>query len=191
MKKIIVGITGASGSIYGKTMVEELLKLGIEVRVIFTDTGEQVFEYELGYSVKTWMNHLEKQHKSIKKEDNHNLFSGIASGSFRTDGMVVLPCSMGTLGEIASGTSKNLLTRSADVCLKERKKLVIVPREMPFNRIHLQNMLKLDEANAIIMSASPAFYHRPNSMEDLIYFVVGKIMDTLEIQHNLFNRWQD
>lgn len=191
MKKIIVGITGASGSIYGKRLVEELLKLGASVNVVVTDTGYEVFEYETGDSVGDWIHELEKQYEYIKEENPHNLFAGIASGSFRTDGMVIVPCSMGTLGEIAAGTSKNLLTRAADVCLKEHKKLIIVPREMPINRIHLQNMLKLDEAHAIIMPASPGFYHKPTTMEDLICFVVGKIMDTLELEHTLFDRWSD
>jgi 4-hydroxy-3-polyprenylbenzoate decarboxylase len=187
--RYIVGITGASGSIYGVRLVEELLKNGNEVHFIITDSGKKVLNFETEYTVELLMKHLEKLGGSIKLHDIDNLFASTASGSFKTDGMIILPCSMSTVGEIANGMSKNLLGRSADVCLKERRKLIIVPRETPFNTIHLRNMLSLSEAGGIILPAMPGFYHKPETIEDMIDFVVGKVMDSLGIENNLFRKW--
>lgn len=189
MSKYIVGITGASGSIYGIRLIEELLKSGNEVHIIITDSGKQVLNYETDYTVDLLIKHLEEFGSNIKIHDIDNLFAATASGSFKTDGMIILPCSMSTVGEIANGMSKNLLGRSADVCLKERRKLIVVPRETPFNTIHLKNMLSLTEAGAVILPAMPGFYHKPETIEDMIDFVVGKVMDTLGIENNLFKKW--
>lgn len=189
MSKYIVGITGASGSIYGIRLIEELLKSGNEVHIIITDSGKQVLNYETDYTVDLLIKHLKEFGSNIKIHDIDNLFAATASGSFKTDGMIILPCSMSTVGEIANGMSKNLLGRSADVCLKERRKLIVVPRETPFNTIHLKNMLSLTEAGAVILPAMPGFYHKPETIEDMIDFVVGKVMDTLEIENNLFKKW--
>lgn len=191
MKKVVVGITGASGSIYGKRLIEELLKRGIEISVIATLTGEEVFAYELGMSLRSWIQGLQEKNTHVKLEDIKNLFAGVASGSHSFDGMVIVPCSMGTLAEISNGLSKNLLTRAADVALKEKRKLLLVPRETPLNSIHLQNMLTLSQAGASILPAMPAFYHKPHSIEALTDFVVGKVLDQLSINNNLFKKWEN
>ncbi|MCZ0702795.1 4-hydroxy-3-polyprenylbenzoate decarboxylase [Natronobacillus azotifigens] len=189
MKKVVVGITGASGSIYAKTLIDELLKHEIHTHVIFTETGKKVMEYETESLVDSWIESLEKNFRHFTLEDNNNLFSGVASGSYSFDAAIILPCSMGTLAEISQGLAKNLLCRVADVAMKENRKLVIVPRETPLNAIHLENMLKLSRLGVSILPAMPGFYHRPTSMEDLIDFVVGKIFDHIGIENNLFDRW--
>jgi len=185
LKKYIVGITGASGSIYGIRLIEELLKAGNEVHIIITDSGKKVMKYE----TDSLLNRFKDSSSNIKVYDVENLFAPTASGSFKTDGMIIMPCSMSTLGEISNGVSKNLLGRSSDVCLKEKRKLIIVPRETPFNTIHLKNMINLSEAGAIILPAMPGFYHIPKSLEDIINFVVGKVLDALDIENNLFQKW--
>ena len=189
MSKYIVGITGASGSIYGIRLIEELLKAGNEVNIIITNSGSKVMNYETDYDIDLLLKHLEDFGSKVKLNHVDNLFAPTASGSFKTDGMIIIPCSMSSLGEISNGVSKNLLGRSADVCLKERRKLIIVPRETPFNTIHLKNMVNLSEAGAMILPAMPGFYHKPKSVEDLIDFVVGKVLDALDIKNNLFEKW--
>lgn len=189
MGKYIVGITGASGSIYGIRLIEELLRSGHEVHVIVTDSGKKVMKYETEYDMCGLLNRLEEHKDRIKTHEIDNLFAATASGSFKTDGMIIMPCSMSTLGEISNGVSKNLLGRSADVCLKERRKLIVVPRETPFGTIHLRNMLSLSEAGTVILPAMPGFYHKPESLNDTIDFVVGKVLDALDIENNLFKKW--
>ncbi|GAB6168129.1 UbiX family flavin prenyltransferase [Clostridium carnis] len=189
--KIVVGITGASGSIYAKRLIEELVLAGIQTNIVSTDTGKQVFNYELGLDLETWISSLKEKFNNVKLENNKNLFSGVASGSNKYDAVIIAPCSMGTLAEIANGLSKNLLCRAADVALKEGRNLVIVPRETPFNTIHLENMLKLSKVGATIIPAMPGFYHHPETMEDLVNFVVGKILDYLNIENKLFEKWED
>nr|WP_302598461.1 UbiX family flavin prenyltransferase [uncultured Cellulosilyticum sp.] len=188
--KLAVGITGASGSIYAKVLVEALLEQDIVVYVVMTETAKAVFQYELDETPEEWIERLSKANENqIFLEDNNNIFAGIASGSFGIDGMIVLPCSMGTLSDIANGSAKKLLTRAADVCLKERKKLIICPRETPLSRIHLKNMLAIDEAGGIILPAMPGFYHKPQTLEEIIKFVVGKVLDVMGISHDLFEKW--
>ncbi|EGC91089.1 UbiX family flavin prenyltransferase [Turicibacter sanguinis] len=189
MKKIVVGITGASGSIYAKRLIEELASKGYLVHVIATDKGKQVFKYELSLDLKQWIQELNQP--TVKLEDNHNLFAGVASGSHGFDAVIVMPCSMGTLAEISHGLSRNLLCRAADVALKEGRKLIIVPRETPFNTIHLENMCHLSKVGATIIPAMPGFYHHPQTLEDLVNFVVGKVLSYLNINHNLFKKWED
>jgi 4-hydroxy-3-polyprenylbenzoate decarboxylase len=191
MKKIIVGITGASGSIYSIRLIEELLKNDIAVYVICTETGKKVMKFETEIDINQWIQDLKQEFSNIHLEDINNLFSNVASGSFKFDAMIVLPCSMGTLGEISSGLAKNLLCRAADVALKENRRLIIVPRETPFNAIHLENMLKLSRLGVTILPAMPGFYHKPKTMEDLIDFVVGKVLDSLSIENKLFKKWGD
>ena len=191
MKKIVVGITGASGSIYAVRLVEELLKHGFFVHIICTENGKKVTEFETSIDINEWTQELKKKYNCIKLEDINDLFSGVASGSYKFDGMIILPCSMGTLAEISNGLSKNLLCRAADVALKENRKLIIVPRETPLNAIHLENMLKLSKLGVTILPAMPGFYHKPETMEDLINFVVGKILDSLSIENVLFKKWED
>lgn len=190
MKKIVVGITGASGSIYGKVLIEELLKRDIFVHVICTDNGSKVMEYETGINFNSWIENLKETYKNLALEDINNMFSSVASGSYKFHGVIIIPCSMGTLGEISNGITKNLLCRVADVAMKENRKLVIVPREAPFNAIHLENMLKLSRLGVTIMPAAPGFYHKPTAIEDLVNFMVGKILDHLDIENNLFEKWQ-
>ncbi|OEF97297.1 aromatic acid decarboxylase [Vulcanibacillus modesticaldus] len=192
-KKIIVGITGASGVIYGIRLIEELVKMGHKVHLMITDAGWQVLNQELGLSIDDKVSSLSE----YIKEFNSNIFyhhmrdfnAPIASGSYQADSMIVIPCSMGTLSKIAHGTSSNLLERAADVMLKEGKKLIIVPRETPLNNIHLENMLTLSKAGAKILPAMPGFYHNPSNIEELIDHLVGKALDLMGIPHSLFRRW--
>jgi len=182
--RIIVGITGASGAIYGVRLIEVLKGAGCEIHAVVSEPGWQVLEYECG---------LTRQDIADKVDflyDVHNIAACIASGSFKTDGMVVVPCSMRTLGSIANGIADNLLGRAADVMLKEGRKLILVPRETPFNAIHLENMLKLARLGVRIVPACPGFYHRPARLEEVIDMMVGKICDTIGVEHDLFTRWQ-
>lgn len=191
MKKIVVGITGASGSIYAKRLIEVLLNEEIYVNIVATEKGKQVFKYELSLDLDSWVKDLTRDYKNVKLENNDNLFAGVASGSNKYDAVIILPCSMGTLAEISHGLSKNLLCRAADVALKEGRKLIIVPRETPLNSIHLENMLRLSKLGAGIIPAMPGFYHHPTSMNDLVDFLIGKILDYLNINNKLFNKWED
>ncbi|MDZ5010427.1 UbiX family flavin prenyltransferase, partial [Clostridium perfringens] len=149
------------------------------------------FKYELALDLDSWVKELTKDYKNVKLEDNNNLFAGVASGSNKYDAVIILPCSMGTLAEISHGLSKNLLCRAADVALKEGRKLIIVPRETPLNSIHLENMLRLSKLGVGIIPAMPGFYHHPTSMNDLVDFLIGKILDYLNINNKLFNKWED
>ena len=191
MKKIVIGITGASGSIYAKRMIEVLASQNINVHVISTDTGKKVFHYEIGIKLESWILELQKTYRHVKLEDNQNLFAGVASGSYGFDAVIILPCSMGTMAEISHGLSSNLLCRAADVALKESRDLIIVPRETPLNTIHLENMCHLSKVGAKIIPAMPGFYHHPQTMDDLINFVVGKVLSYLKIEHQLFKTWED
>ncbi|QGU96730.1 UbiX family flavin prenyltransferase [Clostridium bovifaecis] len=191
MKKIVVGISGASGSIYAKRLIEELLKNEIYVHVICTENGKKVMKFETSIDINEWIEELKNKYNHIELEDINNLFSGVASGSFKFDSMIILPCSMGTLAEISSGLAKNLLCRTADVALKENRRLIIVPRETPLNAIHLENMLKLSRLGVTILPAMPGFYHKPETMDDLVNFVIGKILDFLSIKNVLFKKWGD
>ena len=191
MKKIVIGITGASGSIYAKRMIEVLASQDITVHVISTDTGKKVFHYEIGIKLESWISELQKTYPHVKLEDNQNLFAGVASGSYGFDAVIILPCSMGTMAEISHGLSSNLLCRAADVALKESRDLIIVPRETPLNTIHLENMCHLSKVGAKIIPAMPGFYHHPQTMDDLINFVVRKILGYLKIEHQLFKTWED
>lgn len=189
MKKIVVGITGASGSIYAKRLIDELLERKIYVHIICTDNGKKVMKYETDIDLDQWALELQKQYNNFRLEDIDNLFAGVASGSYKFDAAVILPCSMGTLAEISNGIAKNLLCRVADVALKEKRPLVIVPRETPFNAIHLENMLKLSRLGVTILPAMPGFYHKPQTLEDVVDFVIGKVLDCLSIENNLFSKW--
>ena len=191
MKKIVIGITGASGSIYAIRLIEELLKKEIFVHIICTETGKKVMNFETAVDIDEWARELKETYNHVKLEDINNLFSGVASGSYKFDAMIILPCSMGTLAEISMGLAKNLLCRAADVSLKENRKLIIVPRETPLNAIHLENMLKLSRLGVTILPAVPGFYHKPQSIDDLINFIVGKILDSLSIENTLFTKWED
>jgi 4-hydroxy-3-polyprenylbenzoate decarboxylase len=192
-KPWVIGITGASGVVYGIKLCEFMLSIGKTVHLLITDAGWRVLHDELEWEVIRRQEALEKHFMpAIGKLIYHpiqDIGASIASGSFRTEGMVIIPCSMGTLSAIAHGSSDNLLERTADVILKEGRKLVIVPRETPLHTVHLENMLTLARMGVKIIPAMPAFYQRPKSLDELIQFLVGKVLDSVEIEHELFTRW--
>ncbi len=172
MSRYVLGVTGASGGIYATRTAMHLHRCGHDVTLIVTHPGKQVLEYE-------GQNALYDYCKDICNVDD--FFAECASGSANYAGMAVVPCSMGTLGRIAAGTSDNLLVRAADVCLKERRPLVIVPREMPYNLIHIENMKRVTLAEAIVIPASPQFYSKPATIEELVDTVVAKILKHLGV----------
>ena len=180
---IVVAITGASGVVYGKRLLEVLNDLGKETALIITNPAKIILEYELGIN-ENEMKNLADQYYSSK-----DLTSSINSGSFRFDSMVIVPCTMKTLSAIANGYANNAVTRAADVTLKERRKLVVVPRETPLRTVHLENMVEISREGGIILPAMPGFYHKPQNSGELVDFVVGKILDVLGIDNHLFNRW--
>jgi len=181
--RLIVAITGASGVVYGQRLLEVLRDKKVETHLIISKTAKKLIEHEL----KTTRKRLEALASHVYDADD--LTAPIMSGSFKTDGMVIIPCTMKTLAGIAHGYSDNLILRAADVSLKEHRKLVLVPRETPLNVVHLHNMLELARLGAIIVPAMPAFYHKPKKIQDLVDFVVGKALDVLGIEHKLFRRW--
>ncbi|AFH62078.1 UbiX family flavin prenyltransferase [Paenibacillus caseinilyticus] len=191
----VVGITGASGAAYGVRLCRFLLEAGEDIHLVVTDAGWRVLKEELGWDVSRRKETLEEQFAPgqttgrLEYVPNQDIGAKTASGSFRTQGMVVVPCSMGTLSGIAHGASDNLLERTADVMLKEGRKLIVVPRETPLHAIHLENMLKLARLGVRIIPAMPAFYQGPQTVDDLIDFMVGKILDCMEIDHELYRRW--
>ena len=180
MAHYLLGITGASGAIYATRTLFYLQKFGHRVSVIFSDTGMQVAEFE-------------EQFEFLKKAnailDNKDLFSFAASGSSCVSGMALVPCSMGSLGKLANGVTDNLIIRAADVCLKEHKHVVVVPREMPYNLIHLKNMEQILLAGATIVPASPQFYSKPKTIEDAVDTVVAKIIWHLGIENRIIEPW--
>lgn len=181
---LIVGITGASGVIYGIRLLEVLsTNKAVETHLIISETGEKNIRYETDWKVE--------QVKALADfyYDIHDTGARIASGSFKRDGMVIAPCSMKTLSALANLYTDNLLTRSADVTLKERQRLVLLPRETPLHLGHLRNMEKLAEIGAVILPPIPAFYHKPQTIQELIDHIIGKVLDILDIEHNLFPRW--
>lgn len=204
----IVALTGASGAIYGLKLIEELLKCQMsdlpdgrqgvrcQITVLATSAAELVLKEEHGIVISGSEEDKKKQFQAIFNSNDiryfkeNNLLAPICSGSVKAKAMIVIPCSMATLASISNGNSANLIERTADVCLKERRKLIIVPRETPFNNIHLENMLRLSNAGAIILPAMPAFYNKPKTVDDMVNFVVGKVLDMLDIEHELFNRWK-
>jgi 4-hydroxy-3-polyprenylbenzoate decarboxylase len=183
--RLIVAITGASGVVYGKRLLEVLREKRIETHLIISEAAEKVIKHELDATKRE----LEKLASHVYDADD--LTAPVVSGSFKTDGMVIIPCSMKTLAGIAHGYSDNLILRAADVTLKEKRKLILVPRETPLSVVHLRNMLDLASQGVAIMPAMPAYYHKPKKMEDLIDFIVGKVLDLLKINHELFERWHE
>lgn len=196
MQKIVVGITGASGSTYGIRLIEELLRSGAQVTLLLTDAGRQVLACETGLELSGEAQVcLEQLRDTLPHGENlhhyrlNDFFAPVASGTSAPDAVVICPCSMGTAGRIAAGLSDNLLERVADVALKEDRALLLVPRETPFNQLHLENLLRLSRAGARIIPAMPGFYQQPQTIEDLVNFVVGKVLDSLGVEHRLFPRW--
>ena len=183
MKRIVLAITGASGVCYAKRLFD-CLKTNAEVHVIISDRGAELLKLELDLVPSYFSGEQVTLHKTSRMN------SSIASGSFAVDAMVVVPASMGTLGRISAGVSGTLIERVADVMLKEKRKLILVPRETPFSTIHLKNLLALDQAGAHILPASPGFYSRQKTFEDLVDFVVARILDQLNIEQDLMDPYQ-
>lgn len=195
MKRFVLAITGASGAAYGRRMLEVLAATGAEIHVTVSAPAAKVAAHELGLrfnpddGAETLRALLGEEPPRVAFHRAGDLEAPVASGSFRHDGMAIVPCSMGTLGRIAHGVSSSLAERAADVCLKERRKLVLVPRETPYSTIHLENMLKLSQAGAIVLPASPGLYAGATSVEDLVDFVVSRVLDHLGVENNLMQRY--
>jgi len=189
--KYIVGITGASGSIYGVRLIEELIKKDNEIYLLITKNGRKVLEYEVEINFEEWIQNINKNKNKNKLKlcAIDDMFSPIASGSFKTDGMIIVPCSMGTLSKISCGTSDNLLIRAADVIIKEKRKLILIPRETPLSSIHLKNMLFLSDLNVMIIPPMPAFYQKPKTIEDIVSATVGRILVSLNVDSDLCHEW--
>ena len=179
--RIIVGVTGASGVIIAKRLLEVLRELGHETHFIISDSGREVVKYELGGE--------DLSELATVNYDSKNFAAAISSGSFRIDAMVIVPCSMKTLGAIANGVPHNLIARAADVCLKQERKLILVPRETPLNLIHLENLVKAKRAGATILPPMLSFYHEPKTIDDMVNHTVGKILDMLGIDNEIYKRW--
>ncbi len=196
----IVAITGASGAVYGKRLLEVLLaNYDCNIKLLISQPAEQVLKLELGWKIEGSTVQKDKQlhrlfdldetDKKLEYVDCFDFSNPICSGSFLSQGMIVIPCSMATLAGIAQGLSRSLIERAADVMLKEKRPLVLVPRETPLNEIHLRNMLISKKAGAHIIPPIPAFYHNPQKISDLTDFIIGKILDVMGLKHTLFKRW--
>jgi len=183
--RLIVAMTGASGAIYGISLLEELQKQHIETHLVVSKWAETTITTETEYNLAALRDLATKVH------ENNDLTASIASGSFLTDGMVVVPCSMKTLAGIAHGYSEDLITRAADVILKERRRLILVARETPLSPIHLENMLKLSRLGVTIMPPMPAFYSRPQSVADIVGQTVERILDQLHLETPQLYRWRE
>ena len=181
---ILIAITGASGVVYGVELLKALKELKIETGLLISNPGKIVIDYE-----------LEESFDEIKELADHyfesnEIDSSVNSGSFKFDSVVIIPCSMKTVSAIANGYASNSITRVADVALKERRNLVLVPRETPLRDVHLENMLRISKEGGIILPAMPAFYHNPKDISDMAHFIVGKVLDVLKIDNEMFKRWE-
>ena len=197
MKTITLAFTGASGLPYGIRLLESLLKSGQRVHLVYSQAAQIVAKQEMDFTLPNRPQDAEKMlterigtfSGELKVYGIQDWYAPMASGSNPGDAMVVCPCTMGTLGKIAGGISDDLIARAADVMLKEKRTLILVPREMPFSSIHLENMLKLSQAGAVIMPPNPGFYNHPQSVEDIVDFVVARILDHLSVSHSLVKKW--
>lgn len=208
MKRIIVGITGASGAILGERLVRALLAGGHEVHVVISPSGVTVFREELGVLLGQTHSEIKKNFlkhfRGLTPQKGSDPMTGklfiapaddfadkVSSGSAKIDAMVIAPCSMSTVGAIAHGITMNLIHRAASVSIKEKRPLVLVPRESPLSPIHLKNLLYLSEIGVHIVPATTAFYHKPKTVEEMVDFTVGRVLDLLKIEHKLFRRWRE
>lgn len=182
--KVVVGISGGSGAIYAVSLLKALKEMDIETHLVVSTMGEYVTEHECGIGLE------ELKGMATHFHDNKNFAAPIASGSFKVDSMVVLPCSMKTVSAVANGFSDGLLTRACDVTIKEERKLILVPRETPLSSIHLENMLKLSKMGVSIVPPSPGFYNHPETIEDIVLNMTGRILDMMGVDNNLVNRWK-
>jgi 4-hydroxy-3-polyprenylbenzoate decarboxylase len=183
MKRLIVGISGASAAIYGIRLLEVLKETDVETHLVITSAARKIILLETDFTVE------EVEAMADYVYDIDNIGAAIASGSFKTDGMVIIPCSIKSLSAIANSYGANLLLRAADVTLKERRRLVALVRETPLHRGHLQLMLRLTDMGAIIFPPLPAFYHRPQTVQDIVDHTVGRVLDLFDVEHALFERW--
>lgn len=192
MSDYVIGITGASGSIYGVRLIEELASRKHHIDIVITPAGKQVMKEELGVKDFEKIDRLGlfKIKGNIKIWENDDFEAPFMSGSNTPEAVVIIPCSVGKLSAIANGISSNLLERMADVAIKERKQLILVVRETPLSLIHLENMVKVARAGAQILPAMPAFYHQPKKIDDMVNFIVGKVLNLLKIEHQLFEGWR-
>jgi 4-hydroxy-3-polyprenylbenzoate decarboxylase len=194
---VTLGLTGASGIGYGLRLLECLLAAGVDVALVYSQAAQIVAKQELDLALPARAQDAERFFREryagagdrLRIYGREDWYAPVASGSNPTDAMVICPCSMGTLAAVASGLADNLIERAADVALKEGRKLVLVPRETPFSVIHLENMLRLARAGAVVLPANPGFYTHPGKIEDLVDFVVARILDQLGVQHDLVRRW--
>ena len=197
MKTITVALTGASGLPYGIRLIELLLKSGQRVHLVYSQAAQIVAKQEMDFTLPNRPQEAEKLltdrigtfSGELKVFGIQDWYAPMASGSNPGDAMVICPCTMGTLGKVANGISDDLIARAADVMLKEKRTLILVPREMPFSAIHLENMLKLSHAGAVIMPPNPGFYHHPQSVQDMVDFVVARILDHLGVAQTLIKPW--
>ena len=197
MKTITVALTGASGLPYGIRLIELLLKSGQRVHLVYSQAAQIVAKQEMDFTLPNRPQEAEKLltdrigtfSGELKVFGIQDWYAPMASGSNPGDAMVICPCTMGTLGKVANGISDDLIARAADVMLKEKCTLILVPREMPFSAIHLENMLKLSHAGAVIMPPNPGFYHHPQSVQDMVDFVVARILDHLGVAQTLIKPW--
>lgn len=187
---ITVAMTGASGAPYAVRLLEILNREGVPVSLIISDTGWRLLEEELDIKSEEQLRARTGDWSNVKLFADNDRGATPASGSAPTRGMVVCPCSMGTLASIAQGTTRSLIERAADVCLKERHRLILVPRETPYSSIHLENMLRVTQAGAVVLPAAPAFYHKPKDISDLIDFIVGRVLMHLKVNVDIGPRWR-
>ncbi len=192
MADYVIGITGASGSIYGIRLIQELAERNHHVNAVITNAGMKVMGEELGISEPKGISKLLVSRKKVQVSlwQNDDFTAPFMSGSNPFEAVVVIPCSVGKLAAIANGISGNLLERTADVALKEKRELILVVRETPLSLIHIENMMKAAKAGAQIMPAMPAFYHHPKTIDDMVNFIVGKVLNLLKIEHNLLRGWK-
>jgi len=195
---LVLAMTGASGAPYGVRLLEVLIRAGRTVHLVMSPAGVQVLQQEMDRRIDLEHFRLvdllgpaaaEAASGQVLYHDHRNFLAGIASGSFLTAGMAICPCSSGTVAAIAHGLSQNLIHRAADVHLKEKRKLVLVPRETPLNIVQLRNLTICAEVGAVVLPASPGFYTKPRSLDDAIDFIVGRVCDQLGVEHRLFRRW--
>ena len=183
MKRLIIGITGASGAVIGVRLLEWLSKNGIETHLIVSKWGRRTLEHETSFSFE----YVSKMASYFYSSGD--MAASISSGSFITDGMIIVPCSMSSLASISIGNAGTLIQRAADVIIKEKRKLVLVPREVPLSAIHIENMLKLAKLGVIILPPMPAFYNNPETLDDVINHIVSRILDQFSIENRLTKRW--
>lgn len=192
MPRYIVALTGASGIVYGIGLLKQLLTRDIEIHLIASEPAYLVLEQELGWCMQPDAEAAIKRYlpyDNLLVYNNNDIAARIASGSFITDGMIVIPCTMASLAAIAHGNARNLIERAADVMLKEKRPLILAPRETPLSAIHLRNMLVLAEMGVNIVPAMPGFYNKPQTIDDLVAFIVGKVMDAMYIKHAIYDRY--